>query len=135
MSLLCFGLPQWLSDEESAGNAGAAGDAHLIPGSERSPGGGYGNPLHYSCLENSMDRGAWWATIHAITESDMTAVTKHTHTLCFMHTYHVPCTHAVFHAHMPCFRHSVKHLTCIYPLNFPSILMGKILFSASIITH
>ena len=130
MSLLCFGLAQWLRDKESAGNAGDAGDARLIPGSERSPGGGYGNPL-----ENSMDRGACWATIHAITESDMTAVTKHTHTLCSMHTYHVPCTHAVFHAHMLCFRHSVKHLTCIYPLNFPSILMGKILFSVPIITH
>ena len=37
-----------------------------IPGSGRSPGGGYGNPLQYSCLENSMDRGAWRATIHGV---------------------------------------------------------------------
>ena len=41
-------------------NAGDARDADLIPGLGRSPGGGNGNPLQYSCLENSMDRGAWW---------------------------------------------------------------------------
>ena len=43
-----------------------AGDRGLIPGSGRSPGGGNGNPLQYSCLENSMDRGAWWATVHGV---------------------------------------------------------------------
>ena len=42
-------------------NAGDTGDAGLIPGYERFPGRGNGNPLHYSCLKNSMDRGAWWA--------------------------------------------------------------------------
>ena len=41
-----------------------AGDAGLIPGLGRSPGGGHGNPLQYSCQENSMDSGTWWATIH-----------------------------------------------------------------------
>ena len=50
-----------------------AGDAGSIPGSGRSPGGGPGNPLQYSCLENPMDRGAWWATVLGITkESDTT---------------------------------------------------------------
>ena len=44
-------------------NAGDVRDTHLIPGSGRSPGGGNGNPLQYSCLENSMDRGAWWTTV------------------------------------------------------------------------
>ena len=53
-------------------NAGDARDMSSIPGSGRSPGGGNGNPLRYSCLENSMDRGAWQATVHKITESDMT---------------------------------------------------------------
>ena len=42
----------------------------LIPGSGRSPGEGNGNPLQYSCLENSMDRGAWKAIVHGIAESD-----------------------------------------------------------------
>ena len=49
------------------------GDVGSIPGLGRSPGGGNGNLLQYSCLENSMDRGTWWATVHGITkESDMT---------------------------------------------------------------
>ena len=48
-------------------------DLELIPGLGRSPGGGHGNPLQYSCLENSMDRGAWWATVDGSRkESDMT---------------------------------------------------------------
>ena len=49
-----------------------AGDLGLIPGSGRSPGEGNGYPLQYSCLENSMDRGAWQATVHGVRESGMT---------------------------------------------------------------
>ena len=45
------------------------GDLGSIPGSGRSPGNGNGNPLKYSCLENSMDGGAWWATVHGVTKS------------------------------------------------------------------
>ena len=47
-------------------NAGYTGDAGLIPGSGRPPGEGNGNPLQYSCLENSMDRGAWQAIVHVV---------------------------------------------------------------------
>ena len=47
-------------------------DESSITGSGRSPGVGNGNPLQYSCLENSMDRGAWQATVHGVSESDMT---------------------------------------------------------------
>ena len=55
--------------KESACNAG---DLGLIPESGRLPGEGNDNPLQYSCLENPMDRGAWWATAHGVTkESDM----------------------------------------------------------------
>ena len=46
-----------------------AGDLGSIPGSGRSPGEGNGNPLHYSCLENPMDRGAWWDTVHGVSKS------------------------------------------------------------------
>ena len=57
----------------SDGKASAynAGDPGLIPGSGRSLGEGNGNPLQYSCLENSMDRGAWWATVHRVTKSQI----------------------------------------------------------------
>ena len=50
----------------NAGNARVTGS---IPGSERSPGGGHGDPLQYSCRENPMDRGAWWATVRGVAES------------------------------------------------------------------
>ena len=46
-----------------------AGDPGSIPGLGRSPGEGNGNPLQYSCLDNSMDRGAWWATVNGVTKS------------------------------------------------------------------
>ena len=52
-----------------AANAGDTRDAGSIPAWGRSPGGGNGNPLQYSCLENSMDRGAWRATVHGATKS------------------------------------------------------------------
>ena len=63
------GLPQWPSSKESACNAGITGDAGLIPGLGRSPGGRHGNPLQYFCLENAMDRGAWWATVQGVAKS------------------------------------------------------------------
>ena len=46
-----------------------AGDLGSIPGLERSPGEGNSNPLQYSCLENPMDRGAWWAPVHGVVKS------------------------------------------------------------------
>ena len=50
-------------------NAGDIRGAGSIPGSERSPGGGHGNPFQYSCLENPIDRGAWKAIVHRVTKS------------------------------------------------------------------
>ena len=50
-------------------NAGDVRDTGLIPGLGRSPGEGNGNPLQFSCLENPMDRGAWWATVHRVAKS------------------------------------------------------------------
>ena len=50
-------------------NAGDTGDAGLIPGWRRFPGGGHGNPLQYSCLENPMVRGAWQALVHGVAKS------------------------------------------------------------------
>ena len=62
-----MGFPGDSDGKESACNTG---DLGLIPGSGRSPGEGNGNPLQYSCLVSSMDRGAWWATVDGITELD-----------------------------------------------------------------
>ena len=56
-------------------NVGDVREAGSTPGSRRYPGGGHGNPLQYSCLENPMDRRAWQATVHRVSESDMTEVT------------------------------------------------------------
>ena len=55
--MVVLGLPRWLSGKESTCNAGAGGDVSLIPGLGRSPRGGHGNPLQYSCLENPMEPG------------------------------------------------------------------------------
>ena len=64
-----------LAVKNPSANAGDTGDPESIPGSGRSPGGGHSNPLQYSCLENPMDRGVWWATVHRVAESDMTKAT------------------------------------------------------------
>ena len=61
-----IGFPRGLGGKESSCNAG---DLGLIVGSVRSPGGGNGNPLQYSCLENSKDREIWWAIVHGVTKS------------------------------------------------------------------
>ena len=72
--LHCREIPGYSGGKESACNAGDPGS---IPGWGRSPGEGSGNPLQYSCLENSIDRGASWATVHGVAkDSDKT---EHTH--------------------------------------------------------
>ena len=63
------GFPRGTAVKNPPANAGDARDTSSIPGSGRSPGGGNGNPLQYSCLKNSMDREAWWATVHGVTKS------------------------------------------------------------------
>ena len=62
-------LPGGSVGKEPASSAGDTGDVCSIPGSGRFPGEGHDNPLQYPCLENPVDRGAWWATVHSITES------------------------------------------------------------------
>ena len=65
------GAPRWCSVvQKPRANAGDERDTGSVPGSGRSPGEGNGNSLQCSCLENSMDRGAWRATVHGVTESD-----------------------------------------------------------------
>ena len=72
-NLICLvSLPGFLSGsgiKNPPANAGDLGDPGSTPGSGRSPGEGNGNPLQYSCLENSMGRGAWWAIVHGVAKS------------------------------------------------------------------
>ena len=63
-------------------NAGDIRDAGSIPGLGRSPGGGHGNPLQYSCLENPMDRGAWQPTVHGVAQSQTRLKQLGTHRSC-----------------------------------------------------
>ena len=67
-------------------NAGDMRDTGLIPGSEKSPGGGHGNPRQYSCLENPMDRGAWWAIPWGCIQLQLHA---HRHAALIYINYHV----------------------------------------------
>ena len=64
--MMLDGFPGGSDGKESACNAG---DLGLIPGLGRSPGKGKGYPLRYPCLQNPMDRGAWWATVHGVAKS------------------------------------------------------------------
>ena len=81
--MLCVGFPDGSSGEESACNARDRGDVCLIAGWGRSPGGGHGNPLQYSWLENPMDRGAWQATVHRVAKSQpQLSNYAHTRALC-----------------------------------------------------
>ena len=68
-------------------NAGDIRDTDSAPGSGRSPGGGHGSPLQYSCLENPMERGAWWATVHVVAKSWIQLKLLSTQA----------CTHKIYH--------------------------------------
>ena len=65
------GFPGGANGKELPANAGDIRDEGPIPGLGRSPGGGRGNPLQYSCLEIPMDRGVWWATVHEAANSQI----------------------------------------------------------------
>ena len=106
-----LGLPRWLGGKKNP--SANAGDTRWIPGWGRSPGGGNGNPLQYSCLGNPMDRGAWRGTVHAVIKSQIwLSDWACTHAclfywLCYIHVNsggiyifigHLLCTSIVVHA-------------------------------------
>ena len=81
--------------KESASNAG---DLSSILGLGRSPGGGHGNPLQYSCLENPMDRGAWWAAVHRVA-NDLSQTTEVTSCTCmYIYVYMIPTKSSIIHS-------------------------------------
>ena len=69
------GFPGGASVKNLPASAGDINDAGSFPELGRCPGGGHSNTLQYCCLENPMDRGAWWAMVHRVAESDMTEAT------------------------------------------------------------
>ena len=74
------GFPGGAIGKESACQCRRLKEMGSIPGSGRSPGEGHGNSLQYSCLENPMDRGAWWATVHRLTKrTPLKWLSRHTH--------------------------------------------------------
>ena len=82
IDFICGGFPGGSMGKNLPANARDTGDSCSIPGSGRSPGGGSGNPLQYSCLESATDRGACWVTVHGVTKS-WTWLSHHVH----LHAY------------------------------------------------
>ena len=111
-----FGLPYWLSSKESTCNAGNMGS---VTGSGRSPGGGHGNPLQYSCLENLMDRASWWATIHGVTKSQTCLKQLSMHAVDIW----------IFKGCGPCPQNSFRCM--FYELNVISFIMWRMLQSCN----
>ena len=83
------GFPGGTVVKNMPANAGDTRDMGSMPGSERSPGGGTGTPLQYSCLGNPMDRGTWRATVHGVTKSQtgLKRLSVRLHTHIHTHTY------------------------------------------------
>ena len=90
------GFPGGISGKEPPANAGDLRDAGSIPGSGRSPRGGHGNPLQCSFLENPMDRGASWATVHGVTKSQTRLKQLSTH------------PHAKVNLNLTCYKNNSK---------------------------
>ena len=82
-----MGFPDDSAGKESAFNEGDTGDASSMPVSGRSLEGGNGNPLQYSCLENPLDQGAWWATVQRVAKSQ-----TQLSTIPFIHSFMNVCS-------------------------------------------
>ena len=82
-SVLYVGFPGGASGKTLPANTEDVRDLGSVPGSGRSPGGGHGNPLQYSCLENPMDRGAWRAVVRGVAKSRSRLKRLSTHAHCF----------------------------------------------------
>ena len=95
----------------------SARDAGSIPGSGRSPGGGNGNLIQYSCLENSMDRGAWWATVHRVEKSRTRLRDKaQVRAVPTAHHLHHHCNHHHHYQHQHQYHHHQHHYIITIPV-------------------
>ena len=135
MKIDIYRVPIYGSDgKEPACNGGDMGS---ISGLGRSPGGGYGNPLHYSCLENPMDRGAWQATVHGVSESGMT---EQRSTVALQGEFQAFILPPIVHpptVHQPSMpplsrTHSSSHLSIVSPSTLPPLILHPPLYLPSI---
>ena len=115
--------PTWASQvallvKNLPANAGYARDVGSIPGSGRFPGGGNGNPLQYSCLENSLYRGAWWATVLGVAKGQ-TQLSNWAHCV---YTYNCSCTRYFLHWIASAPLSKITGLFCVY------LLFGSLFF-------
>ena len=92
-----------------------AGDKGSITGLGRSPGGGLGNPLQYSCLENPMDRGAWWPTVHGVTDS-WTQLKQLSMYMQYIYIYIYTHTHNTYKTYI--YNIYIYNSICVYIWNF-----------------
>ena len=107
-------IPCWVAQlvKKPPANEGDARDTGSNPGSRRSPGEGHGNPLQYSCLGNPMDRGAWRAIAHGVTNSQTQLSTNthaHTNTCTCVYTY--ICVYTYVCVDMYTITHTHTHMT------------------------
>ena len=121
-----MGFPGGTSGKESACHAGDVKDASSIPGSRRPPEIGNDNLFQYSCLENSMDRRPWQATVHGATKSQ-----THTdaYTYAHIHIYyyiHIPCKHIHIHTHKYKYLTLVSYLATEIPNMIPTVERRKL---------
>ena len=100
-----------------------AGDLGSIPGWGRSPGEGNGNPLQYSCLENPMDGGAWWATVHGVAKS-WTRLSDFTFTLLYVyiHIYSLLHIYIYIYTYIYIWKEGIKEGMNIHMYPFPFLL-------------
>ena len=109
-------------------NAGDLRDIGLIPGQGRSPGGGHGNPLQYCCMENPVDRGAWRAEIHGVTQSQtkLKQFSKGQHMIAFgimyYHCLYTPLHNKIFYLLVTCSWDTICILVAI-PYSFNELII------------
>ena len=112
------------SGSDGKESACSGGDLGSIPGSGRSPGEGNGKPLQYSCLENPMDRGAWWATVHGVAKSwtrlsNFTSLTRKLKLPMWITSYFYLDNNDILHTRIHIIFQNCKiHNVCLVPLCF-----------------
>ena len=102
------------------------GDLGLIPGSGRSPGEGNGNPLQYSCLENSMDGGAWWATVHGVAKS-----WTHWVTLLWLFIFSIICIKNMFKSYLDIYKYMQQFMVWLCCSTFVSCSLPSTSYSTA----